>query len=49
MSVIVKNIQTDKIELYCKEADCKISSLLVKDKSIYLNSLNELKNLNQKD
>ena len=49
MSVIVKNMQTDNIELYCKGADSKISPLLNKDKSIYLNyTLNELKKFGTK-
>ena len=49
MSVIVKNMQTDNIELYCKGADSKISPLLNIEKSIYLNyTLNELKKFGTK-
>jgi phospholipid-transporting ATPase len=49
MSVIVRNMQTDNIELYCKGADSKISPLLEKDKSIHLNyTLNELKKFGSK-
>ena len=46
---LLKNIQTDKIELYWKGANSKISPLMVKDKSIYLNyTLNELKKFEPK-
>jgi magnesium-transporting ATPase (P-type) len=49
MSVIVKNMQTDNIELYCKGADSKISPLLNNEKSIHLNyTLNELKKFGTK-
>ena len=49
MSVIVKNMQTDNIELYCKGADSKISPLLDSEKSINLNyTLNELKKFGTK-